>query len=137
MLIEATMFINATPERVFQSYADVATWPVWDSEVKSVYLPDGLNEGSIGWLKPRSGPKASISIVHVAVDKAFTVESRLPLCTMTFGHELAQERLGTSATHWAAFVGPLAPLFRRLIGNQIKKTLPTTLRGLKMTCEHA
>jgi hypothetical protein len=44
---------------------------------------------------------------------------------------------GTQATHRVIFQGPLAPLFGRLIGSGMRKTLPHALAGLKQAAEAA
>jgi hypothetical protein len=65
----------------------------------------------------------------------FTVESKLPLCTLRFEHELSAAENQIEALHRVSFVGFLSPLFGRLIGAQIKKGLPRTLEGLKSAAE--
>lgn len=126
--------INASKETIFAHYADVASWPVWDKEVKAVTL-GGLEVGSTGSLQPRSGPRAMITISELTPNTSFTVTSKLPLCKMQFGHELTSMGETTKATHSVDFSGPLAFLFRRLIGREIEKKLPTTLQGLKGVSE--
>jgi hypothetical protein len=86
-------------------------------------------------LKPRSGPKARIWVTEVTQDRSFTAESALPLCRMHFDHMLDETGGVTTATHALRFTGPLAFLFRRLIGTGIHRTLPTTLKGLKAAAE--
>lgn len=127
--------IDAPRKVVFALYEDVASWPRWDSETAEVRLPEGLQPGATGWLKPRQGPKASIRVAEVLPGKSFTIEGRLPLCRMQFGHELQGDADRTTATHWVRFTGPLAFLFRRVIGAGIDKTLPDTLTGLKRASE--
>lgn len=135
MDISHSIRIVAPRDKVFALYADPASWPVWDSETVAVHLPS-LGEGASGWLKPRQGPKAKIKVTEVTQDRSFTVESALPFCRIQFGHELAGEGSGTHVTHWVRFTGPLAPLFRRLIGNGIDRSLPDTLAGLKRASEY-
>lgn len=137
MRISQTVRIAARPEDVFCFYTNADTWPKWDPEVVEVALPHGLRIGATGWLKPRKGPRASIRITDVQPARSFTVESKLPLCRMVVGHELTAERDVTVVTHWVAFTGPLGFLFRRLIGSQIRATLPGTMEGLKHACEQA
>lgn len=127
--------IDQPAAAVFAAYADVASWPIWDSEVKEVLLPLGLTAGATGYLSPRKGPKAKISVVAVEPARGFTIQTRLPLCTMQFGHELTDAGGKTTAAHWLQFTGPLAFFFARLIGRGIEKTLPDTLAGLKAYCE--
>lgn len=126
--------IAAPADRVFLLYQDIAAWPVWDAETVAVSLP-GLFRGASGWLQPRQGPRAKIRVADVVPGRSFTVEGRLPLCRMHFGHELEARDDCTIAVHWVRFTGPLAFLFRRLIGRGIDKTLPDTLAGLKRVSE--
>jgi hypothetical protein len=136
MNITHSVEINAPKEAIFALYRDVEAWPIWDSETTSVHLPEGLNLDAKGWLKPRKGPKAHIRVAEVMEGKSFTIEATLPLCRMRFGHELKGKSVGqTTVTHWVSFDGPLAFLFRRVIGNGIDLTLPETLCGLKRTSE--
>jgi len=126
--------IGAPVEVVFSLYEEVEAWPSWDSETTAVNLP-GLTRDAQGWLKPRNGPKASIRVIDVIPNRSFIIEGKLPFCRMQFGHELKANATWTTATHWVRFVGPLAFVFRRLIGNGIDKTLPHTLEGLKRASE--
>lgn len=56
---------------------------------------------------------------------------------MRFEYELNAEGNATRATHRVQFEGLLAPLFGRLIGSGMKKTLPKALAGLKAHAESA
>jgi len=133
-MIKHSISINAPKDSIFQLYQDVAAWPAWDNEVSDVSL-EAFSLGASGWLKPRKGPKAKIKITELEPGHSFTVESALPLCRIRFGHDLIESRNKTTATHWVQFVGPLAFLFRRLIGNELDQTLPQTLLGLKQASE--
>ena len=137
MPIKASIEIKQTPEQVFRLYQDAARWVDWDPEVTAARLPGGLKLGARGWLKPKRGPKANIEIVEVTPGRSFSVQSRLPLCRMLFGHSLASssESGSTVATHWVEFKGPLSFLFRPLIGRSIQASLPNTMRGLKRASE--
>ena len=112
----------------------MASWLAWDSETAAVQLP-GLHPGASGWLKPRKGQKATIRVTEVVPDTSFIVEGALPFCRMRFGHDLAGNGDRVTATHWVRFSGPLAFLFRRVVGRGIDRTLPATLAGLKRAAE--
>lgn len=135
MEIKQSIEIRSTPEQVFRLYQDAATWADWDPHVLSASLPEGLRVGAKGWLKPSGGPKASIQIVEVTEGASFSVQSRLPLCRMVFGHRLAAKEDGTVATHWVEFSGPLSFLFRYLVGRSLQASLPDTMQGLKLSSE--
>jgi hypothetical protein len=127
--------IDRPAAAVFAAYADVASWTTWDSELRDVFLPEGLARGATGHLTPRNGPKAKIWVAALDDARGFTIRSSLPLCKMHFGHELTEKDGKTLATHWVQFTGPLAFFFARLIGAGIEKSLPSTLAGLKAYCE--
>ena len=128
------MHVDAAPSAVFSRYRDVSNWPAWDPETLAADLP-GLEVGATGWLKPRQGPRAKVAIVEVTEGRSFTVEGRLPLCRMHFGHELRETATGTLVTHSVGFSGPLAFVFQRLVGRELDRTLPLTLAGLKAASE--
>ena len=127
--------IQASAAVVYAQYEQVVSWPEWDREVTGVSLSNGLKVGSHGWLQPRSGPKASIQVTKVVPGVSFAIESLLPFCRMAFEHDLREHEQGTIAVHSVRFVGPLAFIFRRVIGKEIEQTLPSTLAGLKRVSE--
>jgi hypothetical protein len=55
---------------------------------------------------------------------------------MTFEHELFPAEDSTRVVHKVSFSGPLSFLFYRMVGSQIRKGLPGTLRGPKQAAEH-
>ena len=132
-----TIKINASPEKIFGIYSDVSNWKSWDSEVVSSSLDGPFKDGTFGSLKPKSGPKSKILIETVIPNISFCALSKLPLCVMRFGHDLEKAGDYTSVTHSLNFSGPLSFLFKRLIGNQISKTIPHSLIGLKQKAERA
>lgn len=127
--------INVVPEKIFNLYEAVENWKSWDPDVTSSNISGAFVSGTSGKLKPTKGPEAKITITSVEKDKSFTVESKLPLCTMIFEHELLPVKNATRVIHRVTFKGPVAFFFGRVIGSQIRKGLPGTLRGLKRAAE--
>lgn len=135
MQFEETITINAPKEAVFAAYANVSGWPDWDPDVISAQLDGPFEAGISGKLKPKQGPESKITLINVNPDKSFTVECRLPLCRMHFEHELNPQGDSTEVTNKILFSGLLAPIFGRIIGKEIKDTLPGSLQGLKKHLE--
>jgi hypothetical protein len=127
--------IAAKPEDIFNLYANVDGWPKWDPEVLESGISGAFATGAVGYIKPKGGPKSKIEFMEVKPNHSFTVQCKLPLCVMTFGHELASRGSTTTVTHRVTFTGLLAPLFGRLIGTGIQRTLPASLEGLKHAAE--
>lgn len=135
MQFQDQITIQAPAEKVFAIYQNVADWPSWDSDVLSSQLNGAFEVGTKGELKPKDGPKAKIQLTEVTPNKSFTVECGLPLCKMHFVHELSPSGQGTEVTNKILFTGLLAPVFGRLIGKDLKKTIPKSLEGLKKHIE--
>jgi hypothetical protein len=135
MQFEASIQINATAATIFALYENVAQWPVWDSDVKSASIQGAFVSGARGVIVPNGGPKSDILFSEVNRNKSFTVDCKLPLCMMRFEHELVAQGGGTRATHRVIFDGLLAPVFGRLIGSGMRKTLPKVMENLKSVAE--
>jgi len=127
--------VNASPDRIFSLYEDVSNWHQWDPEVASASIEGEFAAGTYGRLKPAKGPGAGIRIVSSERNRFFSVQSRLPLCLLTFEHELRPSGKATKVIHRVYFDGILSFLFSSLVGSQIRKGLPDTLRGLKQAAE--
>ena len=135
MKIEKRIEIKAIPEQIFPFYENVSEWSSWDPDVQSSSIDGEFKAGVKGRLKPTKGPEAKIEFTEVTINRSFTTISKLPLCKISFVHELAPLNEGTEATHIVVFSGLLSPLFSRLIGAGIKKGLPGTMQGLKNAVE--
>ena len=135
MTFAGNIQIKAPAQAVFALYNDVKTWPEWDLDVLAVSLPQGLVAGKKGWLKPKSGPKVKMQVTEVTQNASFTTRSQLPLCTMEVTHQITPNLDGVNVAHEAFFSGPLAPLFRKLIGQPYRQTLPDVLKALKAKAE--
>lgn len=130
MQFESSRVIHAPAAVVFSLYADVPNWPAWDPDAKSASIQGPFVTGAVGRVVPHGGPTSTLHFVEVIPDSGFRVQCRLPLCTLRFDYRLRPEGGSTRATHGVAFEGWLAPLFGRLIGPSLRKSLPKALEQL-------
>ncbi len=135
MNFQQSIEIKASPSDIFRLYSNVNEWSAWDPEVESSSLVEEFKSGVSGTIKPKGGPKSTIYFTDVQPNISFIALCKLPLCKMIFEHQLSQHGETTTATHSVAFTGFFAPIFGRLIGKSIQKTLPDTLHGLKNAAE--
>jgi Polyketide cyclase / dehydrase and lipid transport len=135
MQFESSTTINAPISTVFGLYTDVGNWPSWDPDLKASSLKGAFASGAVGEVKPHSGPKSELKFVEVIQGKSVRMECKLPLGVMHFDYELQTQGNATVATHRTTFSGLLAPIWIRLIGSGMKKTLPAALAGLKKAAE--
>jgi hypothetical protein len=132
---EASTLIQAPAPHIFSIYANVSDWSRWDPDLKSSSIDGAFASGASGVVVPKSGPKSKVLFSQVVPNRSFAVECKLPLCMMRFDHELDAQGQATLATHRVTFEGLLAPIFGRLIGSGMKKTLPSAVAGLKALAE--
>jgi hypothetical protein len=135
MKFEEKIMINSTAKEIFKSYENVADWPTWDPDCKKAELSGPFKSGATGIIYPKGGPKSKLYFTDVKPDKSFEVECKLPLCVMKFKHELTESNGQTQVLHRVTFEGLLSPIFGRLIGSSLKKSLPHALNGLKKKIE--
>lgn len=127
--------VNTRPFRIFALYKDVSNWRHWDPEIETSVLEGDFAVGAYGRLKPRNGPETEIRIVASEENRSFTVQASLPLCLLTFEHELHPAGELTRVVHRVYLDGPLSFLFRKLLGRQLRMGIPAALRGLKRMAE--
>lgn len=135
MAIEERIEIGVPPQVLFGLYEDVANWHCWDPDTASASLSGPFRVGSTGRLAPTQGREVPMELVSVVPNRSFTAVARLPLCAMHFEHTLEPTPQGTWVTHRVRFSGPLAFLLHALVGPQITRGLPRTLRSLKHHAE--
>lgn len=130
MQFEKRILINAPVDRLFSLYADVSDSSSWDPDVKFSSIDGQFSSGATGTLQPSSGPKTKITFTEVLHNRLFTVESKLPLCTMRFEHELSP--VGNQIQ--ALYIESLSLVFFRhyLVGSSAlksKRACPALLMG--------
>ena len=135
MKFQESVVINALPEDIFAVYARVSQWQDWDPVIESVSIDGDFEPGSRGYLKPGKAPKQKIELVAVDKNKSFSMQNKLPLCTLTFHHTIETQQSHSLVTHTVEFKGLTAQVFGRLIGSKIKPGLTDTLAGLKSYVE--
>lgn len=128
-----TVITEATPEQIWAMWQNVSSWPCWDVELKWVKLNGDFIEGTTGKMKAINGPEVDFTLCKVEINRAFSDVAKLPLTTLVFNHEyLIPLKKGESARicHTITMTGWLAPVFGRLIGNNLKKHLRSAMEEL-------
>lgn len=121
-----TVNTQASPEQVWDMWSDANTWPSWDSELDWVRLEGEFKEGAKGTMKPVNGPVVTFTLSEVLVNRSFSDRAKLPLTSIVFKHHYLQpSEKGEmpKIQHAVEMKGLLVPLFKRVIGTNIKKHL--------------
>lgn len=113
------------------AYADAAAWPRWNRELKSARLEGRLALGATARIVFRTGLRLRFRVVEFEEGRLFTDESRLPGARM--GHRHLVEPSGDGGARLVNVIyieGPLAPLWRRILGPAAARTLPDAQRAV-------
>ena len=130
---ETTIPTTATAEQVWALWSRPDEWNKWDEGNEWVKLDGMFATGAKGYFKPVGGPKVKFVILEASPQRSFKDRSFLPLTHLDFIHIYTPNpgsAQGGHITHRVEMRGWLTPLFSRVIGRDIQKTLPDTLGRL-------
>lgn len=128
-LATATITSPAPPAAFFAKWADMGTWPEWNADTEWVRLDGPFAEGATGVLKPKGGPKVRFVVERLTAND-FVDVSRLPGARLTFAHRVSSEDGVTTVTVEVTLRGPLAAVWRLILGKGIAASLQRDLEAL-------
>ena len=134
-IIKHSVSTKAKPEKVWELWSKVETWPKWDHGIEATQLVGSFKTGAKGWLKPKGGPKVKFELLDVQENKKFHDRSYLPFARLDFIHTLETNGNETIVTHDVQMTGLLTFLFSKVIGAGIKKDMPSTMERLVRVAE--
>jgi hypothetical protein len=114
------------PAAVWQgAYADADAWPRWNAELVRARLDGPLRADARAGIVFRTGLRLRFRVVEFEDGRLFTDEARLPGARMGHRHlvDPAPEG-GSRLTNTIYIEGPLAGLWRRVLGPRAARTLP-------------
>ena len=128
----------AAPSAFFERWADMATWPQWNTDTEWVRLDGDFVQGATGTLKPKGGPKVRFVIQRLVPGREFVDVSRLAGARLTFAH-LVTERAdgGSDVEVTVTMSGPLRRVWLLMLGSGIRGSVQADLAGLARAAEGA
>lgn len=130
-IIEASEEATVDPEKIWELWSDVSSWPKWDRDLLWASLEAPFAEGAVGKLKPKGWVVSSFLITKVRSLEGFSDETAMPLTRAIFHHKLTQLDNGkVRITHSAEVRGLLAPLLRLTLGKKLAVGLPEAVKRL-------
>jgi hypothetical protein len=133
----STVTSSAAPDAFFAEWADMDSWPEWNLDTEWVRLDGPFAEGATGELKPKGGPKVAFVVARLVDGEEFTDVSRLVGARLTFRHLVAVEGDRTSVSVDVALTGPLAPVWRLILGKGLRTSLRPDLERLVERAERS
>ena len=83
--------INAEKEKVWEYYADINKWYIWEEDLKDIKLNGEFKTGSKGIMKLENMPPLEYILTSVKENKEFWDRTDIPLGSIHFGHEIFEE----------------------------------------------
>jgi hypothetical protein len=133
---EARITSAAAPAAFFARWADMATWPEWNADTEWVRLDGPFVAGATGVLKPKGGPKVKFVVAELS-DTEFKDVSKLLGARLTFRHLVSTGAAGTDVSVAVTLTGPMAFLWKAVLGKGIKDTIQRDLDSLAAVAERA
>jgi hypothetical protein len=127
---EFTKSAQATPEALWERWADVSNWPEQDDSLQSASINGPFAVGSVITLKPKGSPTVKVQLIEVTKLKSFSSTGQLPLAKLQFDHKVKSDAGKIEFTQSVTISGPLAWLFSRLMGNTMSTNLEARMTKL-------
>jgi len=83
--------INAKKEKVWEYYADINKWYIWEEDLKDIKLNGEFKRGSKGMMELENMPPLEYILTSVEENKEFWDKTDIPLGSIHFGHEIFEE----------------------------------------------
>jgi hypothetical protein len=113
------------------AYENAEAWPKWNAEIKRASLDGPLALGARAKIVFKTGLRLRFEVVEFEQGRLFTDESRLPGARMGHRHLIEPSASGGSELANTIYIeGPLAPLWRRILGPAAARTLPDAQRAV-------
>jgi len=136
-IASATVTSSAAPAAFFAEWADMASWPEWNLDTEWARLDGPFVEGATGMLKPKGGPKVKFVVARLVDGEEFTDVSKLVGARLTFHHLVAVEGDRTTVSVDVTLTGPLAPVWRLILGKDLRASMQPDLDRLVERAEKA
>ena len=83
--------INAKKEKVWEYYADINKWYIWEEDLKDIKLNGEFKTGSKGIMELENMPPLEYILTSVKENKEFWDKTDIPLGSIHVGHEIFEE----------------------------------------------
>lgn len=89
--------IRGTKEKIWEYYADIEKWYIWESDLNDITLTGPFETGSVGSMQLEGMPPMDFLLTSVKEYQEFWDKTETPMGSICFGHEIFEESDGTSA----------------------------------------
>ena len=124
------MECKASEAKIWQILTDVENWKDWIGGIEYSTIEGSFENGTLITVKNIKAPKATNTLKDIVVNKSFTLQSKLPFCTMDGTHEIVNENDVLKIRLGIKMYGALSFIFISIFGKKIAKSLPIATKKL-------
>jgi ligand-binding SRPBCC domain-containing protein len=129
---------SASRKQIWALWSDLPGWPQWDETLEAVTVDGPFESGTSARVKPEKAKEIALELREVDETRSFVDLQFLPKATMRTEHEILDaEGGGLVIRQTVSFSGPLARLFRFIVGRGLKRDMPAAMRKLVSLAETA
>jgi len=129
-ITEFSMECKASETKIWQVLTDVKNWKEWIGSIEYSTIEGSFENGTLITIKNIKAPKATNILKDIVVNKSFTLQSKLPLCTMDCTHEIIKENDELKIRLGVKMYGALSFIFRSIFGKKLANSLPVATKKL-------
>jgi hypothetical protein len=128
---EVSITANASPETIWQIYADIPNWTAWHHEILECHIGGPFEPGSKGAMTVTGNLRPlPFVLLEVQAGVAFTDLTEIPGANIVFAHHLERTSEGTKITHNVTISGTAWEQIAATLGKQLEHGLPRTIELL-------
>jgi hypothetical protein len=128
---------DLSAERVWSVWTDVNQWHTWQDDVEYARLDGQFESGNKIAFRPKGGPNVQLELTDVRKNSVFVDVTRFPFARMIDSHEIIERGDELEIKSTITMQGPLAFLWRKLVGEGVANGLPDQTRRLIERAQHA
>jgi len=119
--IQKVSGLNA--EQLWKVWTDVNQWHTWQDDIEYAKLDGEFSAGQSISFKPKGGSEIKIELTRVEPNQTFVDLTRFPLAKMYDTHEIIEQGGQLEVKTTISMDGILAPLWRKLVAEEIANSL--------------
>ena len=121
---------KASEAKIWQVLTDVDNWKEWIGGIEYSTIQGSFEDGTLITIKNIKAPKATNILKDIIVNKSFTLQSKLPFCTMDGTHEIVKEDDMVKIKLGIKMEGAFSFIFKSIFGKKLTSSLPIATRKL-------
>ncbi|MCG6494377.1 SRPBCC family protein [Kitasatospora sp. A2-31] len=132
---EHSVETSAAPSAVWRIWADVATWPEWNTDIEKIELRGGFTDGGEITMVPRGQDPVELRLDEVTPGESFVDEAVFGPVRLRTVHQVLPVERGARITYRLEITGEGSDDAGPGIGPQITADWPETMAALARRAE--